>query len=78
MWSTVSPAWPGDANGDSIVNGLDIGLIASHWLHTAGGGASVPEPSTWTLLATGAAALLAFRRRKSKAPQPSKITTWAY
>jgi hypothetical protein len=26
---------PGDANGDGIVNGLDINLIASHWL-TAG------------------------------------------
>ena len=25
---------PGDVNGDGIVNGLDIALVASHWLQT--------------------------------------------
>ena len=28
---------PGDANHDGIVNGQDIALIASNWLHTSGG-----------------------------------------
>jgi hypothetical protein len=35
----------------------------------------VPEPSTWALLVTGAAALFAFRHRKSTVARPSKITT---
>jgi Dockerin type I domain len=30
---------PGDANSDGIVNGLDINLVAGHWLHT---GANTP------------------------------------
>ncbi len=34
---------------------------------------SVPEPSTWALLATGAGALLFFRRRKIKVPRVNKI-----
>ena len=28
---------PGDVNGDGIVNGLDISLVASHWLQTGSG-----------------------------------------
>ena len=28
-----TPAGTGDANNDGIVNGQDIALIASHWLH---------------------------------------------
>jgi hypothetical protein len=35
----------------------------------------VPEPSTWALLATGAGALLVFRRRKSKGAR-SCLTPW--
>lgn len=35
-WQTVTlgfrPAIPGDVNSDGVVNGLDIGVVASHWL----------------------------------------------
>ena len=34
----VSAPLPGDANSDGVVNGLDISLIASHWLATGPAG----------------------------------------
>ena len=34
--TTVVQAVPGDANNDGIVNGLDINLVASHWLQAGG------------------------------------------
>jgi len=32
--SYATPALPGDVNFDGLVNGLDIALVASHWLQT--------------------------------------------
>jgi hypothetical protein len=72
----------GDANDDGIANGKGIALVASNWLHTdAGEGgsiASLPEPSTWALLATGVGALLVVSRRKSQAAQQKRIATGAF
>ena len=66
-WLQTGPDVAGDGNGDGIVNGLDISLIASNWLLTdgAGGGASVPEPSTFMLAALGGLVLLESRRRRA-------------
>ena len=58
-WLNSGVAKVGDTNGDGIVNGQDIAAVASHWLQTAGGGsgsaagATVPEPASVGLLATG-------------------------
>jgi hypothetical protein len=38
----------------------------------------VPEPSTWSLLATGAGALLVVRCRKNRAAQQKGIATGAF
>lgn len=38
----------------------------------------IPEPSTWALLATGASALIVFRRRRNRAAQQNRITTGAF
>ncbi|MBN1909082.1 MAG: exo-alpha-sialidase [Pirellulales bacterium] len=55
----------GDFNGDHIVDDLDASILAAHWLAAAEGN-SVPEPSTWILLAAAAASLLAFPRRRRR------------
>jgi hypothetical protein len=34
-YGTVEVTIPGDVNGDGIVNILDVGVIAAHWLQTA-------------------------------------------
>ena len=65
---------------DNVVNGLDINLMATNWLHKgsiggiqlnyiAGGGGSnvagVPEPSSLLLMAMGMAGIgYCYRRRK--------------
>ncbi len=36
--ATAQTAVPGDVNLDGIVNGQDIAVVASHWLHTQAGG----------------------------------------
>jgi hypothetical protein len=58
---TARPTMDGNINLDGVVNGLDIGLIASHWLQTgsSGSGMAVPEPPTLILDATAGLALLA-------------------
>jgi hypothetical protein len=64
----------GDANYNGIVNGQDIAVIASNWLQTAGGGAgggaSVPEPSTLILAVLGVLALLACQRQLASRTAP--------
>ena len=35
--SYATPALPGDVNFDGVVNGLDIALVASHWLQSGNG-----------------------------------------
>jgi hypothetical protein len=58
-------AWAeGDFNGDGTVNGADLNTVLSHFNQSASVGAAVPEPSTFALLAVGALAALAWRRRR--------------
>ncbi len=64
----------GDVNGDGVVNGLDIALIASNWLHhdssasAASAVATVPEPATGVLaLMAAGVTLLACRKSRSGA-----------
>jgi probable HAF family extracellular repeat protein len=50
----LTPAVAGDANGDGIVNGLDVSVVASNWMATGknitgdinGDGVVKPEPGT--------------------------------
>jgi hypothetical protein len=67
-WLQSGNGLQGDANYDGVVNGLDIADIASHWLtHVpagAGSAMSVPEPSTFILVAIGVLASLAYPRRR--------------
>jgi hypothetical protein len=53
----------GDFNRDGKVGDADAAILAAHWHETAQGDASVPEPSTATLLLAALATLLARRRR---------------
>jgi hypothetical protein len=69
VWLNTGTGSLGDTNGDGIVNGLDISLIATDWLHTIGGGAvsgaaAVPEPGTVIPLSLGFAILVAWRSRR--------------
>jgi hypothetical protein len=59
----------GDFNGDTDVNDKDAAILAANWGKAASlptpPNNTVPEPSTWCLLA-GALAMLAVWRRKSR------------
>ena len=63
----------GDFTGDGTVDVNDLTIVLSNFGQTAGAGIeSVPEPAATTLLATGAAGLLAweFRRRRGAGQRP--------
>jgi Concanavalin A-like lectin/glucanases superfamily len=55
-WGESGPA--GDANGDMIVNIFDINLISSNWTPTGGSATPVPEPASWLMVLSAAAACL--------------------
>ena len=63
-WLQVGLGIPGDANGDGIINGQDLAVMASHWLDAASGtAAAVPEPSTAFLVTIGVALIVTGRWR---------------
>lgn len=60
-------AWAdGDFNGDGMVTIADLSVLATQFgfVGPVGAGTAVPEPATWTALATGFAALL--RRARTR------------
>jgi len=58
-------AWAyGDFDGNGTVNGGDLNIVLAHYNQHTDVGAAVPEPSTCALLAVGALAALAWRRRR--------------
>ncbi|MBN1911077.1 MAG: PEP-CTERM sorting domain-containing protein [Pirellulales bacterium] len=63
-WLTQTEAewWMGDFNGDGAVNDLDASILAAHW-NPPSESTSVPEPSTFCLLAIGLGMAFLGRRR---------------
>jgi PEP-CTERM motif len=64
-WATTGLA--GDGNYDGAVDIFDVNYVSSHWGNTLGGGvATVPEPSSFVLLAVGLLTSCghAYRRRR--------------
>ena len=60
--------YPGDANHDGVVNGLDLTIVTGNWTFTSAGsngqGMAVPEPSSIALALVGAAFLLRIISRR--------------
>ena len=52
----------GNLNCDTVINATDLAILAGNYGYVSPSGAPVPEPTTITLIAAGAAALI--RRRK--------------
>jgi hypothetical protein len=61
-WQSTSPVTPAaDINGDGIVDGLDLNILGSNWQLGVPAPATIPEPTTLSLLGVGALAMM--RRR---------------
>ena len=63
-WQSTTATWTmGDFNEDNVVNDLDATLLATNWHFGLSAAASIPEPSTLTLLAFGCFVLLVRKTR---------------